>query len=91
MLAGFVLVLDRIPSRQPRRRHLVIQRNHRIGQEIEQGFQTLVEERQPVFHTRMFAPRTHGLIQGIIGACRAKFDAIVLPEPGDRRLIQNNL
>ena len=39
----------------------------------------------------MLAPGADRLVERIVGARRAELDPVVLPEPGDRRLVQDHL
>jgi hypothetical protein len=50
-----------------------------------------MEERQPMLHPLMLAPRADRLVQGVIRPRRAKADPVVLPEPGNRRLVEDHL
>ena len=87
----FILVRDAFPPGQTAGRRLVIQRDRRVRQIIEQRFQLFVEERQPVFNALMLAPGADRLVQRIVCPSRAKFDTIALSEPGDRRLVKDHL
>jgi hypothetical protein len=39
----------------------------------------------------MFAPRADRLVKRIVGAGRAELDAVILPEPRDRGLVEDDL
>jgi hypothetical protein len=88
---GVIAVGDPLPTRQARGGDLVVQHHRRLGQVVEQRFQPGVEEGQPMLHALMLAARADGLIKRVIGARRAKADAIVLPEAGNRGLVQDDL
>jgi hypothetical protein len=89
--ARVVLVLDRLPAGEPRGRHLVVEEDGRAGQVVEQRLEPVVEERQPVLHARMLAPRADRLVERVVGAGRAELDPVVLPEAGDRGLVEDDL
>jgi len=86
-----ILVGDAVPARQPRRRELVVEHHAGVGQVVEQGFKPLVEERQPVLRALMLTARAHRLIERIVRRARAELDAVILPEPGDRGLVEDHL
>ena len=89
--ARLILIGDAIPAGQPRRRHLIVEHHRCARQIVEQGFQPLMEKRQPVLHALMLAPRCYRLVQRIIGPGGAELDAVGLAEPHDGGVIQNDL
>ncbi len=86
-----VLIGDPRPTRGPLRLALIVQHHRGGGQIIEQRFQPVMKKAQPMFHPGMFAPGRNRLIEWVIGAARTKFDAVILPEPGNRGRIQHHL
>ena len=90
-LAGFILICNAVPPRQPRGCHLIIQCDRGLRKVIKQGFQLFVKERKPVFDTLMFASCAHSLVERIIRARGAKLDPVVLAEAGNGSLVQNDL
>lgn len=60
--AGFILVGNRIPARNPAGRDLIILRDRGAWQVVEQGLKPVVEERQPMFDALMFAARADRLV-----------------------------
>jgi hypothetical protein len=89
--AGVVLIGDRLPPRDALGRGLVVERDGRARQVVEDRLQPLVEEGQPVLRPGMLAPRADRLVERIVGARRAELDAVVLPEPRDRGLVEDDL
>ena len=90
-LARLVLILDHLPAAETRRGDLIIQRDRRLGQVIEQRLQPVMEEPKPMLGPLMFAPRAHRLVKRIVTTGRAELDAIILPEPGDGAFIKDHL
>ncbi len=86
-----ILVGDAFPPRQAGGRHLIVQHHRGVGQIVEQRLQPLVEERQPMLHPLMLAPGADRLVQRIVRPGGAELDPVVLPEPGDRRLVEDHL
>ncbi len=91
LAAGVILVLDPLPPRQPRRGQLVVEHHGRAGKIVEERLEPFVEEGQPMLHPGMLAPGAHGFVERIVGARRAELDAVVLPEAGDRGLVEDHL
>ncbi len=89
-LPRVVLIGDRLPPRQALRRGLVIQRDPRIGQVVEERLQPLVEKGQPMLDALVLAAGADGLVKRIVGAGRAELDAVILPEPRDRGLVEDH-
>ena len=86
MLARAKLVLDLLPARLKGRVTLVIKDHTGRRHIVEQAGQSVMEKRQPMLHALMFATRGDRLIKWIILARAAKFNAVILPKPRDRRL-----
>ena len=58
---------------------------------IEQGLEALVEQRQPVFHAHVPAPRRDRLVERVVAARRAEQGAVAGAEPFDRPVVQEKL
>ena len=83
-------VLDQLRSREADGRRMVVEADRRLGQVVEERLEPLVEKRQPVFHALMLAACADRLVERIVGAGRAEGGPVVLPEPGDRRLVEDD-
>ncbi|MPL73680.1 hypothetical protein SDC9_19486 [bioreactor metagenome] len=86
-----VLIGDPLPPRDPRRLDLVVEHHARLGQIVEEGLEPVVEEAEPMLHAGVLAPGRDRFVQRIVRAARAEFDAVVLPETGDRGLVEDHL
>ncbi len=87
--AGLIVVGDRRQPRFSRFGRLRIEsHDHVFRQKIEQRFQSVVEQRQPMLHPRMGAARRNTLIQRIVVAAGAEGDTVAGAEFGDRRFVQ---
>ncbi len=89
--AGFILICDHLPAAVNHRIRLIIQRDCGVRQVVKQSFQAFMEERQPVFDACVFHARTDMFIKRIIGASCAEFDPVILAEPGDGGVIEDDL
>ena len=89
-LARLILVSDAIPTRQTGGRHLIVQRDRCARQIVKQGFQLFVEERQPMLQPLIFPPGRDRFVKRVIGSGSAKFNSVVLAEPGNRRLVKDH-
>ena len=86
-----VLIFDPLPPRQARAGYLIVQ-HHRGGSQVfEQAFKAGMKEGKPMLHPLMLATSADRLVQGIIRPARTKFDPVILPEPADRRLVEDDL
>ena len=86
-----VLVGDALPARQSGGGDLIVEHDRRGRQIVEECLHPGVEERQPMLHSLMLAPRTDSLIKRIVRPCCAELNTIILAEPRYRGLIQNDL
>jgi hypothetical protein len=86
-----VLVGDAVPTVDARGRHLIVQHHAGTGQVVEDRLHPVVEEGQPVLHPGVLAAGADRLVQRIVAAGGAEFDAIVLPEPDNGGVIQDDL
>ena len=89
--ARLVLVGDPVPPREAGGRKLVVQHDRGAGQVVEQRLEPVVEERQPVFDTRVLAPRADCLVKRVVGTGGAELDPVGLAEPGDRGFVKHHL
>ncbi len=86
-----VLVDDAVPTGQPDRCRLVVKTDRGTRHVIEQRLQPFMKEGQPMFDPGMLSASADRLVKRIVGARRAEFDTIILPKPGDRRLVEDDL
>ena len=89
--ARVVMVADR---HQPRVAGVLGQMVHRhrgVRQIVEQRLHAVMEERRPVLHALMLAPRADRSVERIVEARRAKSLAIALPEPRDAVGVEDHL
>ena len=91
MLARLVLVDDGVPPCRALRPGLVVERDGRPRQVVEDRLERVVEEPQPVLHPRLLAPRADSLVKRVVGARCAELDPVGLTEPGDRGLVEDDL
>ena len=75
----------------PRLVGLVVERNRRFRQIVEQCFERFVIERQPVLHAGMPPPGADRLVKRVIAADRAELLAIARAEALDRRIVEQDL
>ena len=62
-----------------------------LAQMVEQGRHPLLEQRQPVFHTREAAPLAHGLVERILRGGRTEGLAVAEAEAPDAVLVKQRL
>ena len=88
--ARLILVGDTRPTGQPCGLDLIIQHHRGLRQIVEQGLHRRMEERQPMLHPLMLAPRRHRLIERVIAAAGPEFHPVILAKPADRGLVQHH-
>ena len=86
-----VLIFDPFPPCNACRRDLIVESHCGRRQIVKECLELCMEERQPMLKALMFATGADRLIEWIVGTCRAEFQAVVLSETCDRRVIENNL
>ncbi len=63
--------------------HQMIEYHRHIACMVDHGFEIIVEQRQPVFHTRKAATFTDCLIKCIVALWRAEHGHIILAKSAD--------
>ncbi len=86
-----VEVGDRVEPMGANLVRLMIERDPGIGQIVEQGFQPLVIERQPMLHADIAAPGADRFVERVVGAGGAELLAVALAETMDRRVVEQHL
>ena len=81
--AGLIIIFDEFEPSGLRLFYLRVKRYDGIRQIIENGFERLMEQRQPMFHTLMLAAFTDGLIERIIIRRGSEFGDIARAETAD--------
>ena len=69
---------------------LMIERDAGAGQIVEQGFEPLVIERQPVLHADIAPPGADRFIKRVVGAGGAELLAITLAKPVHRLIVEQD-
>jgi hypothetical protein len=70
---------------------LIVHRDGRAREVVEQAFHALMEERRPVLHALMLAAGADGLVERIVEARRAEALAVAGAEAGDAVLVEDHL
>jgi len=70
---------------------LMIERQRRAGQVIEQRFQGLIIERQPVLHAGIAAAGADRFVERVVAAARSELLAIARSEAMDRCVVEQYL
>ena len=91
LAARIILIGNAFPARKPGGIELIIEHHAGFGKVIEERFEALVEEGQPVFGALMLAPLADRLVKRIVAPGGAEFDAVVLAEAADRGLVEDDL
>ncbi len=88
--ACVVIVGDQVQARGPCVMYQLVQRHHGARQIVKQCVEVIVEQRQPVFHAKMFTAFTHRFVKRIRVGDRTKRGDITCSKPSDRFTVQMN-
>ena len=84
------IFLDGLRPLDPPLIRLVIERHHGPGHSVEQSFQTIMEQGQPMLGPGGAASVSHCLVQGVIFSGGAKLCRIPRLEPGNGPIVQDH-
>ncbi len=91
LAARLVVLCDLLEAARHRFLGAVIEGEERARHIVEQSFEMLVKERQPVLLARVAPPGAHGLVERIVAGRAAEQLDVAAPEKRGRRLAEGDL